>query len=60
MRILVCGGRDFYDCGLVHRTLDGLMPEKIDAIETWLPPRDTVVIHGGSTARTRLPINGSL
>jgi YspA, cpYpsA-related SLOG family len=54
MRILVCGGSEFYDCGLVHRTLDGLMPEKTDAIEACLSQPDTVVMNGGPTGADAL------
>ncbi len=47
MRILVCGGRNFDDSTLVFATLDALFPST-DDIETWLPPSDTVIIHGGA------------
>ena len=37
MRVLVCGGRDFYDGALLKRTLDDIVTEL-----------DVVVIHGGA------------
>lgn len=47
MRILVCGGRNFYDYTLVSKTLNALFPST-DDMSTWLPPPDTVIIHGGA------------
>lgn len=47
MRILVCGGRYFNDKDLLFKTLDALFPAT-DDIATWLPPPDTVIIHGKS------------
>lgn len=47
MRILVCGGRNFYDYTLVSKKLNALFPST-DDMSTWLPPPDTVIIHGGA------------
>jgi len=38
MRVLICGGRDFYDGALLKRTLDYILPVKDNII----------VIHGGA------------
>ena len=46
--ILVCGGREFTDCALVCKTLDGLL-----AAST-LPPSDTVIIHSDALGADRL------
>lgn len=46
MRVLVCGGRDFSDYPKVRDVLDSLMPPATDDMSTWLPPPDTVIIHG--------------
>jgi len=48
MRILVCGGRNLDDYDLVRRTLESLFPPATDDMATWLPPADTVIIHGGA------------
>jgi hypothetical protein len=44
MRVLVCGGRDFDDAGLVGATLDGY----------WERSRHMVVIQGGASGADRL------
>lgn len=54
MRILVCGGRDFKDHSLVCRTLSGLFPPPTEDMDTWLPPPDTVIIHGDAPGADRL------
>jgi len=48
VRILVCGGRDFDDYPLVRQTLYSLLPPSTEDMSTWLPPPDTVIIHGGA------------
>jgi hypothetical protein len=48
MRILVCGGQDFDNYALVSKTLHSLFPPSTDDISTWLPPPDTVIIHGAA------------
>ncbi len=53
MRILVCGGRDFKNRDLVFSKLNSLFPST-DDINTWLPPVDTVIIHGGARGADRL------
>jgi hypothetical protein len=53
MRILVCGGRNFNDYPFVRDTLNGLMPPATDDMNTWLPPPDTVIIHGDAPGADR-------
>jgi hypothetical protein len=48
MRILVCGGRNFDEYWFVSKTLYSLFPPTTDDMSTWLPPSDTVIIHGNA------------
>ena len=50
MKILVCGGRDFFNKKLLYHTLDNLCEEfnlktEPDEYGNWLP-KDVVIIHG--------------
>jgi len=42
LRVLVCGGRDFFDYAKLCETLDGLLNSNSDP----LPPPEIVIIHG--------------
>lgn len=58
MRILVCGGRDYEDYDTVRKTLDGLLPPaKDDDMNTWLPPKGTVIIQGGASGADSLAVD---
>lgn len=55
VRILVCGGRDYSDYEAVSRAINALLPAAVeDDMGTWLPPPDTVIIHGGATGADSL------
>jgi hypothetical protein len=50
VRILVCGGRKYNDRATVHHELYALCPDSVGDTpnDTWLAPRDMVIIHGGA------------
>jgi YspA, cpYpsA-related SLOG family len=58
MRLLVCGGRDYYNHQKVNEEIPkALNWESTDDMETWLPPIDTVIISGGAKGADSLAID---
>jgi hypothetical protein len=58
MRLLVCGGRDYYNHQKVNEEIPkALNWESTDDMETWLPPKDTVIISGGAKGADSLAID---
>jgi hypothetical protein len=49
MRILVCGGRDYKNYEAIARAIEAALPPSNESVAgAWLPPMDTVLIHGGA------------
>ena len=53
-RILVCGGRDYTNRSLVAKTLYELLSDCTQDEATWMPPKGTVIIHGGANGADSL------
>jgi hypothetical protein len=60
VRLLVCGGRDYSDYTKVYteiaRALDWVSSGD-EPNDSWLPPKDTVIISGGATGADSIAVD---